>query len=318
LLTIRLDARMRFKLAGPQPAGDLQYPPKNHLMALFIDDDAREEVREIIADAFGLHFVINPLGMTELRIQMFNDRPANFQKEKSLDREAQGFFKDAIDISQFSDGVRAFAGLVTFLMSSDYRIIMIDEPELCLHPPLAHKLGRVIADLALERGGNVLASTHSADFLMGCIQSGRDINVVRLTYTEGTATARLLPSESLQEMMKDPLMRSTGVLSALFHKGCVVTEADADRALYQEINERLLASNLGIDSCVFLNAQNKQTVQRIVSPLRKMGIPAAAIVDLDVLKGTSTLKELLKSCTVPQSLVQGKRSRSQQARHRGA
>jgi hypothetical protein len=66
----------------------------------------------------------------------------------------------------------------------------------------------------------------------------------------------------------------------------VVTEADADRAFYQEINERLLAQNdrRGIASCLFLNAQNKQTVWDIVKPLRELGIPAAGVVDIDVLK----------------------------------
>lgn len=205
--------------------------------------------------------------------------------------------------SQFSDGVKAFTGLVAFLMSSDCRIILIDEPELCLHPPLAKKLGRISADLAFKRQGNVFGSTHSAYFLMGCIQSGRGVNVVRLTYNEDIATARLLSSSKLKSMMKDPLVRSSGVLSALFHRGCIVTESDADRAFYQEINERLLSSDSGGDECIFLNAQNKQTVRRIVSPLREMGVPAAAVIDLDIVKESSGLKDLLKSCSVPQCLV---------------
>jgi hypothetical protein len=41
--------------------------------------------------------------------------------------------------------------------------------------------------------------------------------------------------------MRDPLLRSVGVLGALFYNGAVICEADADRALYQELNERLLA-----------------------------------------------------------------------------
>ncbi|WP_224369689.1 hypothetical protein [Hyalangium versicolor] len=51
----------------------------------------------------------------------------------------------------------------------------------------------------------------------------------------------------------------------------------------EEINERLLAVKKGHRACAFLNAQNKQTIHRIISPLREMGIPAAAVVDLDVI-----------------------------------
>src|SRR5687767_11233720 len=101
-------------------------------------------------------------------------------------------------------------------------------------------------------------------------------------------------------MMRDPLLRSTGVLGALFHEGAVVCEADADRVFYAEVNERLLAHRAGgADGCVFLNAQNKQTVRRIVRPLREMGLPAAAILDLDLLKGREDFRDLMNAAFVP-------------------
>jgi hypothetical protein len=70
-----------------------------------------------------------------------------------------------------------------------------------------------------------------------------------------------------------------------------VTESDTDRAFYQEINERLLQDepNRGIPNCLFLNAQNKQTTKTIIRPLRELGIPAAAIVDVDILKEGGTV-----------------------------
>lgn len=101
LLTIRVDARKRFRLTDPQKTSDLRQRPTGYLMALLTDDVAREEVRQTIAEAFGLYFVINPLGMTELRIQMLIDQPPSFEKERSLDTEAEEFFKDAVDLSQW-------------------------------------------------------------------------------------------------------------------------------------------------------------------------------------------------------------------------
>jgi len=104
------------------------------------------------------------------------------------------------------------------------------------------------------------------------------------------------------ELMRNPLLRSTGVLTGLFYEFVVVTESDADRAFYQEVNERLLRCKpeWGIPNCLFINAQNKQTVQTIIRPLRKLGIPAAGIVDVDVLKeGGTTWTKLLESAHVP-------------------
>jgi hypothetical protein len=59
---------------------------------------------------------------------------------------------------------------------------------------------------------------------MGCIQSGKRVNIVRLTWRSGVASARLLSADKLQTMMRDPLLRSTGVLGALFHEGAIVCE----------------------------------------------------------------------------------------------
>lgn len=138
---------------------------------------------------------------------------------------------------------------------------------------------------------------------MGCIQSGSSINIVRLTYRDNVATARLLASEELLALMRNPLLRSTSVLDGLFYEFVVVTESDADRAFYQEVNERLLRfkPEWGIPNCLFLNAQNKQTVRTLLKPLRNLGIPAAGIVDIDILKeGGSVWKAFLEGGFVPE------------------
>lgn len=300
IFTVRLDGQTRLALTLPRLAGDLQRHPANHLAALFRDDEARERIRDITADALGLYFVIDPTGVTHFRIRMSDRAPMDAAEEQALDARAQAFHGRAADIAELSDGVKAFTGLIAAVLSADYRVVLVDEPEAFLHPPLTRKLGKRLTQLAAERGANVLASTHSPDFVMGCIQSGSRVNIVRLTYRRGLPTARLLSAEKLGTMMRDPLLRSTGVLGALFHEGAVVCEADADRVFYAEINERLLAARAGgVDGCVFLNAQNKQTIRRIVRPLREMGIPAAAVVDLDLLKGREDFRDLMKSAFVP-------------------
>jgi len=89
----------------------------------------------------------------------------------------------------------------------------------------------------------------------------------------------------------------------LFYEFVIVTESDSDRAFYQEVNERLLRfkPEWGIPNCLFIHAQNKQTIKTILQPLRKLGIPAAGVVDVDVLKdGGSVWSTLLQSAYVPE------------------
>ena len=196
------------------------------------------------------------------------------------------FHGEAFPIEQASDGVKAFAGMITEIIAGDPALLFIDEPEAFLHPSLSFNLGKEIAQASSGSEKRLFVSTHSPQFVMGCIQSGAPVNIVRLTYRDGVATARILPNNDILKLMRNPLLRSTGVMSGLFYEFVVVTESDTDRAFYQEINERLLRymPELGIPNCLFLNAQNKQTVQTLIKPLRELGIPAAAIVDVDVLK----------------------------------
>jgi hypothetical protein len=176
--------------------------------------------------------------------------------------------------------------MLTTLIAGEPIVTLIDEPEAFLHPTLAARLGKEITTALEGTNRRIFAATHSASFLMGCVQGGAPLNIVRLTFDGEISTARLLTQKRLIPLMRNPLLRSIGVLDALFYNAVVVTEGDADRAFYKEINERLLATNdpRGVKGCLFLNAQNKQTVWDIVQPLRELGIPAAGIVDIDVLK----------------------------------
>ncbi len=139
--TVRLDGRTRFSLVDPKPSGDLQLPPQNHLWALFKDDTARERVRQLTEEAFRLHFVIDPTGMQSFRIRMSRRRPTSKSEEQSLEDVAREFHEQATMISEFSDGVQAFVGLVSAVLSLPHKIILIDEPDAFLHPPLARRLG---------------------------------------------------------------------------------------------------------------------------------------------------------------------------------
>jgi hypothetical protein len=299
MFTIRLDGRRRLNLVEPRTSGDLLGPALNHLHALFVDDARRLRLREIVHSAFRRYLVIDPTNPHQLRIRLSPRPPADVAEEQSWDARARAFHADATLIDEFSDGVRAFIGLIAAVLAIDFRVMLIDEPDAFLHPPLASRLGETLARLAAERQCNVFASTHSASFVMGAIQAGVPVNIVRLTYEAAVPSARLLAATDVQTMMRDPLMRSTGVLEALFHTGAVVTEADQDRAFYQEVNARLLSSGeRAADGVLFLNAQNKQTVRRIVRPLREMGVPAAGVVDLDFVKDTDS-RSTLRDAFVP-------------------
>jgi hypothetical protein len=300
---IRLDGRTRFELTTDRPKGDLLGPAQNMLMHVFQDKDARKKVREIIHDAFDVYFTVEQLSADALRIRLSSTAPD--EHEQHWSEEARDFHRKALYIKEASDGVQAFVGIVCAVLSGDYRAILIDEPEAFLHPPLARKLGFQLTT-NLKAGGTLMASTHSPDFLMGCLQASPQVRVVRLEYSNGKSKGKIVDSEVLTQLFKAPLLRSANVISALFYDGVVVAESDNDRAFYAEIYHRLVEREKGAPSLLFVNAQNKQTIRDIIGPLRAFGVPAAAVVDVDLLKeGGGNWTPWLEAAHVPGALHVG-------------
>ncbi|MDW3094619.1 MAG: AAA family ATPase [Gammaproteobacteria bacterium] len=301
--TLLLDGKSRIGLVNEQNAGDLQENPSTSLQVLVSDDYKRKEIRRIVYDAFKTYFVIDPTNLGKLRIRLSDTEPKNDIEEIGILKPSTEFHSRAKHINEASDGVKAFTGMLTEIIAGDPNILLIDEPEAFLHPALSFNLGKEVSQASLEAEKRLFISTHSPSFVMGCIQSDAPVNIVRLTYRDSVATARILPNDDILKLMRNPLLRSTRVMSGLFAESVIVTESDTDRAFYEEINERLLRFNpdFGIPNCLFINAQNKQTVHTIIRPLRELGIPTAGIIDVDILKeGGSVWAQFLSGAFVPE------------------
>ncbi|MGJ8597140.1 ATP-dependent nuclease [Sulfitobacter sp.] len=262
--------------------------PVGPLARLFVDDPRRESFQKAVFAGIEQYPVIDHVSKTGTFCLAFSSKKTYPAIERSMDAASIDFFGTVAPRESLSDGFNAYVGLLGTLFATEHRTILVDEPEAFLHPSLARTLGKQVA--AHSNGKQVFVATHSADFLMGAIESGVNIRIVRLQYQDGTGFAHLLENDELRAFMTDPILRSANVLSGLFARSVVVTEADTDRSFYEEVNTRLLSKNdpRAVKDARFLNAQNKQTVARIVRLLRRMGIPTAGIVDLDVLSEGGT------------------------------
>lgn len=243
--------------------------------------------------------MIDPTAMKEFRIRLSAVKPATKEIEQSLDQKSGEFHGQASLISDLSDGMQAFVGLVSSIYSLEHEIILIDEPEFFLHPLLASRLGAELAKIASDRDATLIVSTRSSPFVLGCIEGSNSIDIIRLTYEQQTATVRNIPRSEVKSLFKSALLRSSGVVQGLLHRAVIVCESNGDRVIYDEINRRLIENDRGIADAHFVNVQNKQTAHRIVAPMRKLGIPAVAIVDLDFLKCKgSDWDQLIAACGI--------------------
>lgn len=280
------------------------YNSKEHLIDLLREDPEKNNTfKKIIFDAFNKHIGVMYNGGNAQFV--LSDIPIPEEFDMYLGTKATNFYKGCDKGINISDGIKAYTGIVSKVISAEASTILIDEPEAFLHPPLARKLGSVLANLSADEKKEIYISTHSANFIMGCIESRTPINIIRVGYDNRTATASLIDHATLTKLMRNPLFRSVSVIDGLFYKNVIVTEADSDRAFYQEINTRLkdYKPEWHIDDCLFLNAQNKQTVGPIVNLLRKVGVPAISLIDFDLIKdGGTVFTKYLSSVNIPESL----------------
>lgn len=270
-----------------------------------MDDALRAKISAIVHDAFGHYLVIDPTSMSSFQYCFSDLYPAD-ELSRSFGPEAIDFFSECTPLSSTSDGTRAFVGIVTEVIAGAHDILVLDEPEAFLHPALAYALGREITkNVTGEK--QMFVSTHSSHFLMGCMSVGAEVDIVRLTHKGGRATARRLASTDVRKMMNDPLLRSIGVMNALFFDSAVVVEADSDRAFYEEINSRInLYSTGGTKHSVFLNAHNKTEAAHIARVLRNIGIPASMILDIDWIKEDGKVSQrYMAAAGVPKGLRAG-------------
>jgi hypothetical protein len=293
---MRLDGRQRFSLAEPRQVTSIDRGPSSALMAVWLDGAKYGRVREAILAATGRHFVVNTADLPNLSASLSDIAPPD-GSERSLERDAIAYQRSATPLQSFSDGIQVYTGLVTAVHSLPHKLLLVDEPEAYLHPTLARRLGGELASVARQRDASLVVATHSADFLMGCVSEVPETSIVRLTYEASVATARVLDGADVAALTRDPLLRSASALRALFSHATVVCEADSDRAFYEEINRRLEVTSAreGSEDTTFLNAQNWQTIPSVAGPLRRLGIPAAMILDLDTLIEGDGWSDIIKS-----------------------
>jgi predicted ATPase len=209
-------------------------------------------------------------------------------------------------LGQQGAGMTSMMGILMPIMSADFPIIIIDEPEAFLHPPQAYELGRALAALARDRGVQIICATHDRNFLIGLLQPDIPVSVVRLERHDGAPILTQLSSERLQSLWNDPVVRFTNVLDGLFHRVVVIAEGDDDCRFYgaaleaandetMQVTRGLVGTEVPPSEVLFVPASGKAAMADVVATLIELGVRVVASPDLDILDDESVISKLVRS-----------------------
>lgn len=195
-------------------------------------------------------------------------------------------------------GVCAALGLIMQMITSPSPVTIIDEPEAYLHPPQARLLGKEIGLIAGRNASQIVVATHDKDILRGVIDSGTPVDILHLTRVADVTSGRLLSSEDVAELWKDPSLRYGNALEGLFHSAVILTEADRDSRFYEAAIDAYSEARLFDSSAhnlMFLGANGKQNLSKLVVRLRDFGMRVVSCPDLDILNNEAVLRPLVEA-----------------------
>jgi hypothetical protein len=264
---------------------------RNIIEGLSASSEVLDELRKLAWEVFRLHVSLDstPLLRRDNADRRLEPRLAVTDSdgrahELQMTPEAQQFYGNAMEITDRSDGVNAFLGLFTAMRFFNEGVVLVDEPEAFLHPPLARRLGSLLSRVAAEGGATGIIATHSSHFLAGCIDSSVPLSVLRIGFRREDESRRLhlLDAEALAGLLEDPLLRSAGVLDALFADSVVLCEGEGDCLVYRTAFEAAIGESRDTLP-LFLSMHGQANIPKVLKALRRMGVRVAAIVDFDVL-----------------------------------
>ncbi|HEV2027755.1 MAG TPA: AAA family ATPase, partial [Candidatus Dormibacteraeota bacterium] len=271
----------------------LNEPPRDPLQYLYGDLVLDRRLRELVKAAFGYGVVLNRYAGSTHTMHVGEPPPA-FTTDGPPPADYLEAMRQMPLLRDQGDGVKNFVGLILNIVAAPFFYLLIDEPDLYLHPPQAELIGRLIGTLKRPET-QVFLATHSADLLRGLIStSSVPTTVLRLDRRSGQSTCSQLAADDVKVLWADPLLRYSSILQGVFHSGAVLCESDSDCRFYSSVLDVVAEGLNTIPDVLFTHCGGKHRLRMAVSALRAVGVPVAVIADFDLLQDRNVLQPLIE------------------------
>lgn len=280
------------RLTSLNQAGMIDFinsPPQHDLHALYLNDSAKQQLFAEIRDSFAKAVWPDTSRGTGVCLRVSDQGSIPTDAERLSPIKMNGYRT----IETEGDGLKSYVATCVSLLLGRRPLCLVDEPEMCLHPPQAYNLGRFIGQFGSSREGATFVATHSSHVLRGVIQTAPKLQIIRLTRLGSLFRAHLVSAATLERAMAKPTVRAESVLDGVFAQAVVIVEADGDRTVYQAVWESLgRETRLDIHFAAVGGTGGIADTCALYSALR---IPVAVIADLDVVTDADRMRKVLNS-----------------------
>jgi predicted ATPase len=260
--------------------------PQNDLHALHINENAKDELLKELLATFSKSVWLDTTRSITFCLRVSDGEVP--LKERVSPQKNMDFRK----IQDEGDGLKCYVSTCIALLLGRRPLCLIDEPEMCLHPPQAYNLGRFIGEFGKSPDRATFVSTHSSHVLRGVIQATDQLQIVRLTRRSGQFQAHLVPADVLRETLRKPTVRAESILDGIFAQAVLIVEGHGDRTVYQATWETL-REQYQID-IHFAPVYGIGGIADTCKLYKTLKIPVAVIADLDIVT-ENCLKEVISS-----------------------
>ncbi|WP_348728836.1 AAA family ATPase [Rheinheimera texasensis] len=164
-------------------------------------------------------------------------------------------------------------------------LLLIDEPELYLHPFAIEQVREALHSLS-ESGYQIVFTTHSAQMITE--DRAQHTLLIRKNNQDGTHSRKRL-NDAISQVVPDAISQANHLFSLsqstkiLFANEVILTEGKTELRLLPFIYQKVKNKTLGQNNTALIETGSVDNIGKTIQILREMDLPTKAIVDMDYL-----------------------------------
>lgn len=229
-----------------------------------------------------------------------------------ISTETKKHFETSPKLWEQGYGMRSVAGLLLRACAGDSSILLVDEPEACLHPPQASSLGTVLAEIAKRGDKQIFVATHDRNFIASMVRAPETpLKILKLERRDQVPKVFLLDAPSIRAAQHASAIRFTPFLDSLFADFTILVENERDAVFYDEAliefaeqSEKPEIRSLP-ERVLFLSGSGFSRIPKLARSLRVLGAEVRIICDFDAIfnKNFQKLLEIVAESETVESIA---------------